>query len=147
MPIGEEMYDKDYLPQPLMKNTIETADIIGNLRKVFSMKFQDENPSTPIADWPTPGAFVNDYSTTSLQIMTFPYDVPRSISIRMRRCHQQRQKRDCLYDRVQQTSIGRVSRPLRIPISLSSKVAQMGSEHLRTPSSQRAERRLAFKES
>jgi hypothetical protein len=72
MPIGEEMYKEDYLPQLLMKNTIKTADTIGNLCKVFSMEFQDENPSTRIADWPTPGAFVNYYSTTSLQIMTFP---------------------------------------------------------------------------
>jgi hypothetical protein len=72
MPIGEEMFEEEYLAQQLKKNTVETADNIGTLRQVFSVEFQETNPSTRITEWPAPGAFVNDYSTTSLQIMTFP---------------------------------------------------------------------------
>ncbi len=72
MPIGEEMYEEEYLAQPLKKNTVERNDIIDTLRQVFSVEFQDKNLSPPVAEWPAQGAFVNDYSTTSLQIMIFP---------------------------------------------------------------------------
>jgi hypothetical protein len=72
MTIGEEMFKEKYLAQLLKKKTVKTEDIIGTLPQVYSLEFQDKSSSTLIAEWPTPGAFVNDYSTRSLQIMTFP---------------------------------------------------------------------------
>jgi hypothetical protein len=79
MPRGELFNEEEYLAQPLKKNSIEKIDIIETLRKEFNINFQDTKPLTPIAAWPAQGAFVSDYLTPSLQVMTFPTLFPYGI--------------------------------------------------------------------
>ena len=76
VPEGEFFNEEECTAQPLKRSSIEKIDVIQTLHKEFHVDFQETNLLTPIAAWPAQGAFVNDCSTPSLQVMTFPALLP-----------------------------------------------------------------------